>query len=181
MVDTYSMERNIESIEEATSDLRSELEDFSSAAGYWGAIEDEGYSDSDEVIEALGIGAEWIDLADRHAVEPSKVDEYIERHVELEESLDVFSVASGLPCNNADEAEAIVDALRGEGKESLSGVTAALKLLIEALQDAEILPRTVIVPAPVNDVEAVNPPFSNEPSTATVVQAADETNNNATT
>ena len=156
MVDTYSMERNIESIEEATSDLRSELEDFSCAAGYWGAIEDEGYSDSE-------------------------VDEYIERHVELEESLDVFSVASGLPCNNADEAEAIVDALRGEGKESLSGVTAALKLLIEALQDAEILPRTVIVPAPVNDVEAVNPPFSNEPSTATVVQAADETNNNATT
>jgi len=181
MVDTYNMEQSIETIEEAASSLRDELESFSDAAGYWSAVEDEGYSDSDEVIEALQQGAAWVEFADASGIDPKEAESLVSCKDELEAMVHVFSVAAGRCIDDHEDAQTALEIIRGEGKESLSGVTAALKLLIEALQDAEILPRTVIVPAPVNDVEAVNPPFSNGPSTATVVQAADETNNNATT
>jgi len=156
MVDTHEIRSACSEIESCAELLRERVDEIAEAAESWETIENEGWSDGAEVVEALEKGSEWIDVADKHGVSPDDVDEYIERDEMLVAALDVFSVESGLPCGNADEADAIVEALRGEGKESLSGVTAALKALVVALQDAEILPRTGAVPAASNNTESTN-------------------------
>ena len=173
MVDTHEIRSACSEIESCAELLRERVDEITEAAESWETIENEGWSDGAEVVGALEQGSEWIDLADKHGVSPDDVDEWLEFadasglgpeeakslvscKDELEAMVDVFSVAAGRGTDDHEDAQTALETIRGEGKESLSGVTAALKALVVALQDAEILPRTEAVPAASNSTESTN-------------------------
>jgi len=156
MVDTHEIRSACSEIESCAELLRERVDEITEAADSWETIENEGWSDGAEVVDALEKGSEWIEFADASGLDPEEAKSLVSCKDELEAMVDVFSVAAGRGIDDHEDAQTALEIIRGEGKESLSGVTAALKALVVALQDAEILPRTEAVPAASNSTESTN-------------------------
>ena len=158
MVDTYEMKRQAEDLQANAQHIADNIDELVEQAECWVTIENEGYSDGDEVVEALQQGAAWVEFADDSGLDIEEAVELVESRRLLEEALGVFAEAAEIEIEDHTDAKSALDNIREFSAKTTdnTGVVAAIKLLIEALQDAEILPRTEAVPAASNNTESTN-------------------------
>ena len=156
MVDTYEMKRKAEDLQANAQYIAENIDELVEQAECWETIENQGWGDAGAVIEALEKGAAWAEFADNSGLDLEEAESLVSCKDELEAMVDVFSVAAGRGIDDHEDAQAALEIILSKGKEAHPGVVAAITLLVEALQEASILPRTEAVPAASNNTESTN-------------------------
>ena len=149
MSDAYEVKRQLEAAKESLDYVEQGIDEMEEDASKWGRIEDEGYYDADEVLEAINNLSDWQEFYDRYSLEPDEVEERLKALSLIEEA-----AGGDAAVTDEDDAKALVESLRGG--HALGGVLDALQLLIAELRNADILPRTEAVPAASNNTESTN-------------------------
>lgn len=143
----YDMRCAVENVESQLSDLGSYLDDLEEAVDNWEKLQNEGWDDADEVINAIAAAGEWTDLSDSLSMDAEEMKCTAEnwRHV-----CEYFDSAGYYIEGHADVKD-VIGKLRA--KSDGVEIITALKLLVSALVESGVLAGTASDLAPVKDGE----------------------------
>lgn len=156
MVDVYEMNESCSEIVSGAESLREQISELADGAEHWESLENAGWQSAEEILDALEKGEAWREVEEGLGVDPDEVEEMISCKQELSAMVDVFAEAAEVDIDTHEDAQTALEVLLGKGSEKHPGVVAAITLLVEALQEASILPRTEAVPAASNNTESTN-------------------------
>ena len=175
---TYEAKNHLANAQNNLEYIEQSIDELGEASKEWGIIEDEGYSNGQEVVEIINEANEWLLFAEQESLSVGEVEEKLLAYDELADVIGYVADEAGVPpFTDLEGAKLAVDCLKEGDFQAMSGVVNALQVLVKELQKAKILPGTAFVPAPVDDTGVVNPP--NEMSFTSTEAAVSDNETNA--